>query len=583
MSDMQVAKGKPYTSLLLASYLFLVILTVFIIPLLQLHRPIGDGDVFVHIYMTGLMASSNGIDDFYQRLSSAYTNHGGDYPIGLWVYGGVLSQITGLSPVVIGTYIPVIGIFLISLCMYILSSFLLRSKEKGIIATILLFTMPLALDFVGYFTKIFTLPFICLLVYVVLDNSHKYTIRLILFAVFSSLIIASHSGTTMVMGAFVGLYSLNYVILTGGERRVRLYGFLIVFFTLMTLASIYRPNAYTDLQLTKVEYLLEKVSFPSLATTLYSESIRQGSVGYMISLCSAYIIGLEIIYQSRTLIFRRNSILLTEGIKTLKSFSYLTPYTIIIFFLMLSASLIPTTSLTRGVYTNSIIAPVIWLGPIQTLLFLFGVQRLNRDSAILIVTFALIVFPFINLLGVGDSRTTGSVRFIFYYMVSMSIVAAEGAYNFISILKTHKRTVLLGTTVIFLSLLISLQVGVLLFKQSISETPLEKSGLKFFQEEQSGDIVFAPNMRQRIEVYSGQRDASWTTSNEEYFRLLEAYVKFDKEGIQRFRGHDIRYIIDSDRTRKYVEAEGLIKSTSYRGVDRVYDGGRFITYFVNQI
>jgi len=566
---------KSYRNIL--TYLFLLVIFAFIFPSIYSYHPLGDGDIYTHILMIDLISKTEDMESFFEKISDSYPSSTVEgYPFGLWLHGVIISKLTGVSGLDIAHYVPLIWFFLTTSSVFLLARLFLKDKDKSLIAVVLFITVPaISISILTVYSWVFILPFFILCIYLMFNDKVNIYIRLIIFSMFSSLIVLSHSGTTVSLLGLISVYLLLYILFTKAERRFSRYAFFITYI----LSLIFIMQANRDIYYNFYLKLLVPARISEGIIPFFSEYyvplIQYENLFFLLPFSMIFVVFLEIVHMMREDFIGKASINFLQ--KPMLKYS---PLIILLIFIFLSYPIFSDLKLTRGLYTDSIFALIIWFGPIQSFFFLFGFRNLGKNLTLLVFAYTIITLPFILLNSFGSSVGTGISRYVYFYSYLVFLVSANGLYNLINSIKNEK-IVTTGLAFTFSLLFISSVIGNIYFLPPISETPSERSGLFFLREVPLSKQAFGPNMRQRIEVYAGVKDSHWTIpiGKKQLFLMCshEIYRKTDYSYISCMNDLGVNYIIDSDRTRKFVGLrETIIDRT--KKIDRIYTSNDFNVY-----
>jgi len=583
-------KGLEYSKKSWIVVLAAMIFLTFILPFILFRQPLGDGDTYSHIFMTQLMADEWGVTNFFKRLATDYVEDMGlgGYPIGLWFHAATVSKITGLSARNLSVCLPVIWAIFLAVSAYITSRLFLGSSEKSILAVIFFMSNPLAVWYIGFYSNVFVLPFFLLAIYMLFSYRLSYAARFFIFCAFSALIAVSHSGTTSYIFYSLCIYSFLEVMFSSGGRRFQTYGFFLAFTICMVSVMTVIPEIYWNfyMKMYMVVSFIEKTQSMigvdlSAYKNLYMSAIGYGNIFYWNVGGALYILFLETAHRLRkrvigSLPFHKR--VRMDWLYNQKWVGVLLPVMLVVAY---GIALLPTLSkfsFSRGMIMNSMLAPLFWWGPIQCFLCLFCFGNLRKMPVLLSITFMIVLLPFMPFKGTGEDYGTGISRYLLFNAIIVSILASEGFVNLIRVLPGKKAAYVL-TVIVICSSIVTVPIGVTYFLPAISEQKPETAGLGYLKgEASSGSITLAPNMRQRLEVYGGVRDALWVIpSNESYDNqcINDLYVDNRQNSTACLREYGMEYVIDSRRVRKFMNVKSP-NEVAGSGIDRIYSSGDFI-------
>lgn len=408
---------------LLFIFLLVVIVVAYIVPLLDFGRFVGTDD-YTHIIYTQGMDSSTGIYNFYSQMGGEASNPENpnnfyNYPFGLWLFGSLISKITGLS-VMTGNFILLIFYFAIIIgSFYVYSGVFLPSKEHKLIALLFMISMPnVALILLNYRPSVFVLPFLFAIFYFALQESIDW--KQVPIVCLSILIITiTHTGTFMFLISFSLVFFLLYSLIWGKFSANIFITILSTFFIYLITLNWFpeismQYEVKSTLFLAPGNFLAEKFNFflvQDLAKLFYQNFFVGQQLIYAI-LFAAALYG-----TSKILVFIHEQVLILLSRRT-----------------TFPAVVLPIQNIS-----HSALASPIWLGPIHVLLSIAGFFRLDGKGKCLFVTVIFTtLLPDLLHTSEGIEVATGALREISFLVVIIPITATLGLIFTLSYLKKMK-------------------------------------------------------------------------------------------------------------------------------------------------
>lgn len=416
--------------------LILIILATFIlaylIPTYMMQKP-ADTDAYTHLVYTKYIVQVESIKDFYILLDEKKSNEALEYsgyfnyPFGLWLYGSLVSKITGVDPLTLSYALPIIFLVITILMFYVYSKNLLNTLNERLLSVGLLLSMPVVSTFLlSYRPSVYTLPLLLMVMHCALRPQEKWKAivkNMSLAAMASFCICVSHTGTFMFLMLFVLVYLIFYALLWGSFQR-NMYILLVLIFATysasVALFPVIQPQ-YTlksTLLLSTGEAVAKYLHLAVISEfthLFYDEMFVEGS-GIYVLIWSTLIFG-----AISFLVFLRKRVL---GI--FKKGGHTKPHLAI-----------PFIGSISGV-SHSIAAAPFWIGPMHSLLALPGVFRLSRAGKCILATILVVtVLP-----GSLQSGSTGAIREMYYALIIIPIVSVLGFYWLLD--KLRKQTGRLG-------------------------------------------------------------------------------------------------------------------------------------------
>jgi hypothetical protein len=551
-------------------FLFLILFLGYVIPVIVYRMPTGT-DVYTHIFYSEEMKTSDSISGFYQQCSEKGLVNC-DYPFGLWLFGSVASKITGLAVYDVSYILPLILLFFTCGIYFVYSKLFLKSNEEAVIAVAFLLSIPiLAISFLAYTTLIFAIPLLLLILYFTFYEHMNIIKRIALISLVLFTLSITHTGTYLFLFFFSIAYLVLYAALLGklDYDAFALTASILVVYSLSMGYFPYVQSQYIDkatLILTAGNWISSKTGiglFGELSNVFYTRVfVGKGIVDSILWSALVYMVcELVVIVRSRLSIpdnLRKN---LQIGIPAL------------------------------GDVSHSIATTPFWLGPIQTVLSLFGFFNINdRGKCILISVFVVSVLP-----GALETGSTGALREIEYFLIILPITSSAGLTFLMDRVKPLLKNNLfrtayyVGLFIIFLALIITPFVGNIYYRPSIAGEGFERQGLAWLGTVGSPDEgAEGVGYRDMINVYSGKSVPSSTTvESGSDTRQLNTYLYkiYTTNGSElsadslyaQFR---VRYLLLSDRVLRNMELDTDNLTLDYNTkLDKLYSStGNFAVY-----
>lgn len=547
-------KIRKNTSCLIYFLLSIMILA-YIIPTIIFQSPSGT-DVYTHMYNTLRMTNSNSLFEFYEK-SFKEESLQYDYPFGLWFFGSVVMKVTGMSVHMLVYVLTLILCMASVIVYYIYAHLLLGSKNKAILATIFLISMPnISIVMLNYSPSIFILVLLIAMIYTAINKfnlSNAFIIGLMVF-----FLTFTHTGTYM----FLMFFSISYFIISALIWKRLESGMYVLVVSLLFF------------------YVISVQLFPYVQP----QYIDKGRMVISISESISSKLGLEII-KDMGKIFYDKIFVANNFIYVIFWSSFI--YTLGRFLLHIHSKLesyqksflsIPIIGNLKNV-SHSITAAPFWLGPIHTLLSVFGIFKLDAKGKCIALSLALTSF-FPGALQGGEG--TGSLRVIYYLFLIIPISSAAGFYYIISIINKYsdnkiKKLLSFMLLIILLFPLISAPiVGSLYYKPKISGTKSEKENLIWLSKvgnPNEGVPAFA--YRERIDLYANKSTPDIPSGSEAKRFLNDLKNTYFSSGAEEFtrdlHSFNIQYIISSDRILKgYRTSRNFLTIDANKQLDKIY-------------
>lgn len=537
----------------LTYFLLLIIFLSYIIPTILFLSPSGT-DAYTHMYNTLSMADSNSLLEFYEKsFREEYLGY--DYPFGLWHFGSIVMKVTGIDIHTIAYILPLILMMISILLYYIYANNLLQAKNKAILSVIFLISMPLvAIGILNYSTSRFVSVFLIAIIFLSINKLNFRNLIITSILIFS--LVFSHAGTYIfLMFLLITYFILSALIWRQFDKNI--YISIVCLLFLYVLAVNFFPFVqpqYIDkgrLVLSISESISSHFNLGfvnEMGKIFYDKIFVSNNLIYVLFWsCFIFAIGKLALYIHSKFELNKNRNLFA----------------------------IP---LIRNI-SHSIETAPLWLGPLHTLLSLFGATQLNYRAKCLGLSLILVAF-YPGALQSGEG--TGALREIYYLYLIIPITSAAGFYYVIpkfhkyNINKTRK-AIVGGLILLFLLIFICTPIiGNMYYQPMITGTKAEKENLMWLSKignPWEGASGFA--YRERIDLYANKVTPSIPSGSEmkRYLNdLKNIYFSFGSEEYAKdLYSFNIKYIISSDRTLKGFGKSGdSLRIDSNKELDKIY-------------
>jgi hypothetical protein len=557
--------------ILLCFLLLVVFLFSFAVPILHFGRFFGTDD-YIHLFHTQVMTSSMGMADFYQNMGEYVSDPSGgtndyNYPFGMWLFGAILSKITGIPPVTAELLYVILFLAIVFGSFYFYAGVFLESKEEKILAVLFLVSMPsAAMDLLSFRPSVFILPFLFLLMYIVLKEPVRWRLfPLVWLSVF--IITISHTGTFMFLFIFAILFFFLYCLLWGKyslPMYVLILSTSIIYIISLTLFPEieYQYDLKTKMLLIPGDFLAKnlQLTLPSELSTIFYQHI---------------IIDVEFVYIIifGALVFSLGKFFQYLHQKIYEKFTQAGPF--------FPVSL-PITSMSKNIAS----APF-WIGPVHMLLTFFGFFKLdNKGKCVLISALLITLVPDI----ITKQSATGITREISFLVLIIPITAVLGLGAVISYLDslkiTRKNTIsLLVWGVVLSAVIIPPTLATTYYLPTISGEDYIINGMKWLGNNGDFNEKVVGYGYRTVPIYTNMSDASYGVQmgNEEtFFRnsLINTYYFLDTKDLNNLRQYfGVRYILESDKLMTILRGpERPLQIDNNPALDKVYSSKDFGIY-----
>ena len=546
-------------------FLLSIIILAYIIPIIVFFSPAGT-DVYTHMYNTLRMSNSNSLVEFYD-ISFKEESLGYDYPFGLWFFGSIVIKVTGMDVNQLVYIITLILSIVSILLYYIYANRLLESKNAAIISLIFLISMPLlSISMLNYSTSRFVTVILIALLFISLNRFNLSSVLITGMLVFS--LVFTHTGTYMFLLFFSIVYFVLYALIWKKFDRgvyILILNLLIIYFIAVQMFPYIQPQ-YIDkgrLILSISESISSKVGLSlikEMGVIFYDKIFVANNLTYVIFWsCFIFAAG-------------KLSLYIHSRFEKLHYGNFLA---------------IPIIGNIRNISHSVTIAPF-WLGPVQSILSIFGFMRLDsRGKCIALSLFITALFPGAMQSGEG----TGALREIYYLFLIIPLCSAAGFYYVLPMIKkflTSKvRKVLVSSLVllIFLPMISAPIIGSLYYLPTISGTLSEKENLLWLGKignptEGVPDFSF----RERIDLYANKLTPDIPSGLEKKRYLDDLRNTYFQEGAEEYTkdlySFNIKYLISSDRTLKgFEEDKTSLRIDSNEKLDKIFSSDYDFSFY----
>ena len=521
---------------------FVTVILGFLFPVIVYQYPRGS-DVFTHMYTTNIMSETNSLTEFYDRAINA--EYGGyDYPFGMWYYGAIVMKVTGIDVYQMAIVLPCCLFVILLIVFYSYADFILGDKTKAIASLIFLLSMPsFALSVLNYSTSKFVSIFIItILLFALIEEKIKNYI-VVLLLVFT--LTFTHTGSFLFLTFFaIAYFLINALVWKRFDRSI----YLLIVSSLFLYIFTMQIFPFVQPQYIDKGRLILSIS-DTIANGLNLNIIRDmGQIFYdYIFVSSNY--SYAIFWSCMLLVAARLLIFLHVRIRAVLESRHFFAFPL----------LSSITNISHGI----VLTPV-WIGPIHTILSVFGIFKLNQKG--MCIALALVcssLFPG----AVQSSEGTGALREIGYMYMIIPVTAAAGLFLIINIAhkwsadNKMKRATYIGLYgIIIIPVILTPIAANLYYAPQISITPTEDQNLRWLSTvgdafEGVPEYVY----RERIDMYANKTTPTIPSGSEmkRYLKDLNYIYLFNRsEGYATdLSSFNIQYVIVSDRIIRSLSAE----------------------------
>lgn len=432
---------------ILIIFIVTIVILAYFLPTYLTKRPFGT-DAYTHLVYTTYITEVDSIHDFHELLTEkklkqeleygGYTN----YPFGLWLFGSLISKVTGLGPYTVASILPLVLLAITLSMFYTYTSRFLDLTKERLFSIAFLLSMPIISTYLlCYRPSVFVIPLLLSALYLSL-NRKKPLLRdlvLIIMAVFC--ICITHTGTYMFLMLFVITYLFLYALLWGKLQREMYVLIVIILAVYASTVSLFPTiqSQYTlksTLILTVGDFISSKTNLgfiSEFSKIFYKEIFVNGSLIY-VTIWSAFLYGVIMF-----IIFLRTR--LPKSIPGHHNQLALT---------------LPLLGRVERI-SHSIVAAPFWIGPIHSFFTIPGFFKLNKTGKCVLLTIILVTF----IPGALHTGPTGSLREIYYSLIIIPIAATLGFYWILNRLEKSLGDPLRKILMILISLSVALVILVM--------------------------------------------------------------------------------------------------------------------------
>lgn len=541
-------------------FLLMLIVLAYVIPTIIFQSPSGT-DVYTHMYSTLRMENSNSLFEFYEK-SFEEEDLFYDYPFGLWFFGSIVMKVTGMDVHGLVYILPLVLSIVLIFIYYVFAHELLLSKNKAILASIFLVSMPLlVLNLLQHTPRVFVLVLLTAIIYI--STNQPNLRRMIITGLFVFSLVFTHTGTFM----FLMFFSITYFILTALIWKRFDKGTYILFVSILFLyVMAVQLFPYVQPQYIDKGRMVLSIS-ESISSKLGLEIIKEmGKILYDTIFVANNLI--YVVFWSCLLFAAgRFSLFVHSKLETLKYGNLLA---------------IPLIGSIKNV-SHGIITTPFWIGPVHTLLSVFGVSRLDAKGKCIALSLVLTaLFPG----AMGSEEGTGALREIYYLYLIVPVTSAAGFYYVISLVKKQSSSKIkrlfffIFLLFVLLPLICAPIIGNLYYQPAISGTLNEKENLIWLSK------IGSPNegvpgyaYRERIDLYANKLTPSIPSGSETRRYLNDLKSTYFTEGAEQYAkdlySFNIKYIISSERTLKgFGERKDSLRIDSNKQLDKIFSSDK---------
>ncbi len=554
LSGQNITRNNLYLICFLISIIFLG----YVIPTIVFLSPAGT-DVYTHMFNTQRMVESNSLFEFYEK-SFEQESLDYDYPFGLWFFGAIVIKVTGMDIHQLVYILPLFLSMVMVFIYYMYANYLLVSKNKAILSTIFLISMPLmALNMLQYATGRFISVILLYIIYISITKYDSRKFLIISMLVFS--LIFTHTGTYMFLIFFCIVYFISSALIWKKfDKGIYITIVALLFLYVMAVALFpYVQPQYID----KGRMVLTISG--SISSNLRLELVKEMGKIFYDKIFVANNLTYAIFWSCLIFAAGKFSIFFRSRIESIGNSNYLA---------------IPIIGSIQSVSHGIVTAPF-WMGPVQSFFSIFGIFKLDMKGKCIALSLALTSF-FPGAL--QSDYGTGAIRELYYMFLIIPISSATGLCYFITVLnKKYSFNPIKNTFIMFTFLIVMLPiisapiVGNLYYQPTISGSKSEKENLMWLSkigQPSEGVPEFA--YRERIDIYANKSTPSIPSGNKMRRYLNDLKYTYFSTGSEKYTEdlnlYNIKYIISSDRTIKGFgeKNSSSLKIDSNKQLDKIY-------------
>ncbi len=560
---------KKYYSLPLLLLCYVLLMGYVIPTIVYGDLPYGT-DAFTHLIYTKILAATHSLDEFYKKcLENNFIGY--DYPFGLWMFGSIVSKITGLGLLQISLIVP-FGCLSILIFLYYNYSKLFYNEngEVGIFSILFLLSTPsIAMSILGYSTSIFAMFIDVAIIYFLLNDKINLIKRFLIMGMFVFFLSITHTGTYLFVIFFSMALFVVYAAIAGKMHREFYFLPILVFACYFMSMSLF-PEIHSQ-YIGKGKILVsigEAISLGSTLTakqifeTFYDQILVKMSVSSVVLWMSfLFLIGYLMTWVNRYIL--RN---LRVG-----AFPALVP-----------ASFVSTLS-------HSPLYWPIWLGPVNVVLAVIGVLRTRKPITLsLVISVALVTIPS------GIFAGERALRELFYMFLIVPVLASIGYVVMKELLvriespKLKQGVAATAYLIIFLSIVVLPVVGNLYYHPDISGSRHEINSLRWLAGVGGADEGAIGPLGSRVAVYGNKIPVEVLSipAGSEMSRLgRDEYYTYFRSGGERYTkdllaSFGINYLIITDKIfRIYGETPLNLTVDSNTQLDKIYSSINYVSIY----
>ncbi len=554
LSGQKLDKNTLYLIYLLLS----VMILAYIIPTIIFLSPSGT-DVYTHMYNTIRMDNSNSLFEFYEKTfeeeSLAY-----GYPFGLWFLGSIVMKVTGIDVHELAYIFPLILAAILVFVYYIYAHRLLLSKNKAILASIFLISMPLMpMAILQYAPSRSVVPMLLIVIIYMAINKPTNLSSVFISGLLVFSLIFTHTGTYMFLMFFSIAYFILYALIW---KRFDAGMYILIVSLLFLYVTAVELFPYVHPQYINKGRMVLDIS-ESISSKLGSELVKEMGIIFY----DRIFVGNNLIY-----VIFWSSMILAAGIILLLIHSKIESSHYKNFLA------IPVIGNIKNV-SHGIATTPFWIGPVHTLLSVFGIFRLDAKGKCIALSLAITAL----LPGaMGSEGGTGALRELYYLFLIIPISSAAGFYYIVPAIKKYSTNkiknilLILIVSLLLLPLISAPIIGNLYYLPTISGTKSEKENLIWLSKTGSPDEGAPFFMyRERISLYANKLTPSIPYGSEMRRYTDNLKNTYFSEGAEEYTrdlySFNIKYIISSDRTLKgFGERRESLRIDSNKQLDKIY-------------
>ncbi|RLI78381.1 hypothetical protein DRP05_07350 [Archaeoglobales archaeon] len=548
-----------------------VLLFGYVLPtLVYIDLPYGT-DAFTHLIYTDLMATTNSLNEFYEKnLENGYIGY--DYPFGMWMFGSIVSKITGTELFQLSLLIPFGCLVTLILLYYQYSSVFNQSKEIRIFSILFLLSTPsIVLSILGYSTSIFAMFIDVIIIYLLLNKDINIVKRFILINIFVFLLCITHTGTYLFMIFLSMTIFLIFAAISGKLHKESYFLTLLILGYYIVSMQIF-PQIHSQ-YIGKGRILLSIGEFMSLGPLTMKQILEMFYNQLLVNLSMSFIVfWMSFLFLAGYLMTWINRYIS----KAFKDFR------VSIYQALLPAGL--TSTISHG----PIFWPV-WLGPINVILAAIGVLRTKNPLILsLIISIPIIALPS------GVFAGERALRELFYMFLIVPPLSAIGFstikehFSKIKMPKLRSGFAVASYLIILLSITAIPVIGNLYYHQNISGSEYEIDGMKWLAKIGSSEEGATGPVGARLAIYSKKIPVKVlsVTAGSEMSRLSKdefyAYFRSQSEDYTKdlLASFGINYLVSTNKIfRIYGQTPLNLTVDSNKQLDKIYASKNFFSIY----